>query len=106
MEGMYADDDGAYYDPDMAERARERGKRLGEDARDRLDEAGILETTAFEAAVETGQAARTINEFVENNDVDHVVIGSHGREGVSRVLLGSVSEKVARRSTVPVTIVR
>lgn len=106
MEGMYADEDGSYYDPKVAERARERGKELGEEARDRLDEAGILETTRFESVVETGRPARTINEYAEENDVDHIVIGSHGRKGVSRILLGSVSEKVARRATVPVTIVR
>jgi nucleotide-binding universal stress UspA family protein len=39
-------------------------------------------------------------------DVDHVVMGSHGRTGVSRVVLGSVAEGVVRRSPVPVTIVR
>ncbi|GAB7020902.1 hypothetical protein JCM18750_37640 [Halostagnicola bangensis] len=38
--------------------------------------------------------------------VDHIVIGSHGRSGPSRVLLGSVTERVARRAPVPVTIVR
>jgi len=33
-------------------------------------------------------------------------MGSHGREGVSRILLGSVAETVMRRSPVPVTVVR
>lgn len=37
---------------------------------------------------------------------DHLVIGSHGRTGVSRMLLGSVAEKVVRESPVPVTVVR
>jgi len=44
--------------------------------------------------------------YVENNDVDHVIMGSHGRSGVSRILLGSVAERVARRSPAPVTVVR
>ncbi|MDZ7731027.1 MAG: universal stress protein [Natrialbaceae archaeon] len=38
--------------------------------------------------------------------VDRIVIGSHGRTGLSRVLLGSVAEEVARRAPIPVTIVR
>ncbi len=47
----------------------------------------------------------------ESDDVDapaydHLVIGSHGRTGVSRMLLGSVAEKVVRESPVPVTVVR
>lgn len=53
-----------------------------------------------------GKPSRGIVEYAEEHDVDHVVIGSHGRNGVSRLLLGSVAEKVARRSPAPVTIVR
>ncbi|WP_255192533.1 universal stress protein [Natronobeatus ordinarius] len=53
-----------------------------------------------------GDAARAIVQFAEEAAVDHVVIGSHGRTGASRVLLGSVAETVARRSPTPVTIVR
>lgn len=57
-------------------------------------------------AVEVGNTAREIVEYAETHDVDHIVIGSHGRSGVTRVLLGSVSESVVRRAPVPVTVVR
>lgn len=53
-----------------------------------------------------GTVAHSIVTFSEGYDVDHIVIGSHGRSDASRVLLGSVAEKVTRRSPVPVTIVR
>jgi nucleotide-binding universal stress UspA family protein len=53
-----------------------------------------------------GRPARAIVEYADEHDVDHVVIGSHGRDGISRVLLGSVAETVIRRSPVPVTVVR
>jgi nucleotide-binding universal stress UspA family protein len=53
-----------------------------------------------------GKPPRGIVEYAEEHDVDHIVMGSHGRTGVSRVLLGSVAEKVARRSPAPVTVVR
>ena len=56
--------------------------------------------------IETGRPARAILDVVEEGDVDHVVMGSHGRRGVSRILLGSVAEDVLRESPVPVTIVR
>lgn len=56
--------------------------------------------------IKTGEVARTIVEYIDSNSISHTVIGSHGRKGVSRVLLGSVAEKVARRSPTPVTIVR
>lgn len=42
----------------------------------------------------------------DDADYDHVVMGSHGRTGVSRIVLGSVAEEVVRHSPVPVTIVR
>lgn len=35
-----------------------------------------------------------------------VVMGTHGRAGLERVVLGSVAEKVVRRCVVPVTVVR
>ncbi|WP_254839321.1 universal stress protein [Natronomonas marina] len=53
-----------------------------------------------------GRPARTIVEYADENGFDHVVVGSHGREGISRVLLGSVAETVVRRSSVPVTVAR
>lgn len=59
-----------------------------------------------EGHVEVGQPVRTIVDTIENEDIDHVVMGSTGRQGVSRLLLGSVAEGVVRRSPVPVTIVR
>ena len=66
--------------------------------------------TAFEGEVETdvvvGRPAETILEYVEDRDVDAVLMGSHGRDGLSRILLGSVAETVVRRSPVPVTVVR
>jgi nucleotide-binding universal stress UspA family protein len=65
----------------------------------------LPEGATAEERVEVGRPAATIVEVCED-DVDHAVLGSHGRRGVQRVLLGSVAESVARRAPVPVTIVR
>ena len=79
-----------------------RAEHLFEEVRERAAEAGV----EVETATEVGQPSRTIVEYAAEHDVDHVVIGSHGREGLSRILLGSVAELVIRRSPVPVTVVR
>ncbi|WP_306060964.1 universal stress protein [Natronococcus wangiae] len=106
IEDVFSDYDTSYYQADAHDRAVERGKRLGEQAHERASNADIAQTTAIETTVETGRPARTITEYAVSNDVDHIVMGSHGRSGVSRILLGSVAETVARRVPVPVTIVR
>ncbi len=59
----------------------------------------------FETEVIVGLPSRAIVEYAEEHDIGAVVIGSHGRDGLSRVLLGSVAETVVRRSPVPVTVV-
>ena len=59
-----------------------------------------------EGAVEVGKPSHVVVDYAEEHDIDHIVMGSHGREGVSRILLGSVAETVIRRSPVPVTVVR
>lgn len=57
-------------------------------------------------AVETGSPARGILAYVADHGIEHIIMGSHGRSGVSRLVLGSVAETVMRQSPVPVTIVR
>lgn len=53
-----------------------------------------------------GAPANEIVDYVEEAEVNHVVIGTEGRSGVSRVLMGSVAENVVRHSPVPVTTVQ
>ncbi|NHX35265.1 MULTISPECIES: universal stress protein [Halolamina] len=94
--------DGGSYPGEWVEQANERADWI-------LDEA--VETAADEGReIETvrvnDRPARAIVEYAGEEAVDHIVIGSHGRTGVTRVLLGSVAEKVVRRSPCPVTVVR
>lgn len=53
----------------------------------------------------SGSASRRIITYAADHDIDHIVMGSHGREGISRLLLGSVAERVIRQAPVPVTVV-
>jgi nucleotide-binding universal stress UspA family protein len=81
---------------------RSRPERVFTRPLDIADRHGI----AVDTEVLTGRPAREIVRYSQEHDVDEIVLGSHGREAVSRALFGSVAEHVLRRATVPVTVVR
>jgi nucleotide-binding universal stress UspA family protein len=60
----------------------------------------------YDSDVVQGNPAPTIVEYAERYDHDLIVMPTHGREGVSRYLVGSVTEKVVRLSPVPVLTAR
>ncbi|AGB36182.1 universal stress protein [Natronococcus occultus] len=94
--------DAPYNFPRAVELEEEKAEALFETARElATDHDGTLETATM-----VGAPPRGIVEYASEHDVDGIVLGSHGREGVSRVLLGSVAEQVVRRAQVPVTVVR
>jgi len=53
----------------------------------------------------SGEPAEAILQVAEKDKVDLIVISSHGREGMTRFLVGSVAERVARHAPCPVMIV-
>jgi nucleotide-binding universal stress UspA family protein len=59
-----------------------------------------------EKVVTTGMPSDAIIGFVEENGVDLVVMGTHGRSGIDRVLFGSTAAKVVRHVPCPVLTVR
>lgn len=60
-----------------------------------------LETTLIE-----GSPARDIVEYGTREDCDLIVMGTHGRSGFDRLLLGSVAERIVRTSPIPVLTIR
>lgn len=59
-----------------------------------------------EGRVVTGYAAEEILAQAEEDSVDMVVMGTHGRRGIDRILFGSVAEKVVKTAKCPVLTVR
>ncbi|APX95865.1 universal stress protein [Natronorubrum daqingense] len=59
-----------------------------------------------ETTVEQGVPHEAILEYASVNDVDMIVMGTQGRSGLDRVLVGSVTERVVRMADVPVVTVR
>lgn len=57
---------------------------------------------AYEHRLVTGDPARRLVELAEEEHADLIVVGTHGRTGLSRLLMGSVAEEVVRRANCPV----
>jgi universal stress protein A len=81
---------------------RRRGRELVARAVARLTAANFQATSE----VRQGDARDEILQSASDFQADVVVVGSHGRRGVNRLLLGSVSEAVARRARCSVEIIR
>jgi nucleotide-binding universal stress UspA family protein len=57
---------------------------------------------AFEQRMLTGDPAGALVDFAKEEQIDLIVLGTHGRSGLSRLLMGSVAEAVVRRAECPV----
>jgi nucleotide-binding universal stress UspA family protein len=84
------------------EHAKEDAEALFEEIRSQATAAGVPVT----CDTVVGKPSRAIVEYAEAENLDQIVMGSHGRSGVTRILLGSVAESVVRDSSVPVTVAR
>ncbi|MFC6835225.1 universal stress protein [Halomarina ordinaria] len=91
------------FDPGrLLDQLRAAGERATEDVATAGRERGIDIVTA----VERGSPHEVIVEYAADHDVDLIVIGTHGRRGVRRALLGSVTERVIRLADVSVLVTR
>ncbi|WP_418279876.1 universal stress protein [Halorubrum sp. DTA98] len=82
--------------------------RVESGARKRVEEVTAdLESAGIDVVGEVihGEPLRVIDNAITDNDVDLVVMPTHSRTGLQRVLLGSVTEKTVRTSPVPVVTV-
>ncbi len=86
---------------DWYDNAKERATTIHTTATDLAEEHDI----DIDTVTEVGRPARVILEYADDHDIDQIVMGSHGRSGIDRTLLGSVAETVTRRARIPVTII-
>ena len=85
-------------------------EELADQARRHLDEwKGIatgLGLTSVDAATAVGEPAYEICAYAKDKAIDLVVVGTHGRTGLTHALMGSVAERVVRKAPCPVLTVR
>ena len=84
---------------------RSKLEQEGDAAISRIEELVTEAGLEFTGEKREGNPHEAILEATREWDVDLVVMGTHGRTGLDRYLLGSVTERVARLSDVPVVIV-
>ena len=78
----------------------EAGDYLSKAAANLKKEGAVAQT-----AVIGGRAAEEILDYASKNQVDLIVMSTHGRSGISRWVMGSVAEKIMRHSPIPVLMV-
>ncbi|WP_227378354.1 universal stress protein [Haladaptatus halobius] len=85
------------------EQLDEQGQTFVDEVATQAAEAGVPTTTEM---VEYGRPHEEIQSYASEQGIDLIVIGTHGRSGLDRHLLGSVAEKVLRTAEVPVLVVQ
>ncbi len=96
---------GATYVHDVLPRILRNGARVLEEARARVAAAGIVVDTVLSECFARRTADMPLD-AARDWETDLIVIGTHGRRGISRLLLGSDAEQVLRGADVPVLLVR
>jgi nucleotide-binding universal stress UspA family protein len=65
-----------------------------------------LENAALRYEVLEGRVAENLADWAEKNEVDLIVIASHGRSGIGRWVMGSVADRIMRTVCIPVLMIR
>jgi nucleotide-binding universal stress UspA family protein len=81
-------------------------RREGEKAIYEVKKRGEVSGVEVREVLLEGHPSNEITDFAENNNADLIVVGTLGKTGLDRFLMGSVAEKVVRGSKVPVLVVR
>ena len=84
-----------------SEGKKEANKYLGQ-VSDRLTKSGIKTDTV----VLSGKAADRLTRYAVNNDIDLIIMATHGRSGISKLFWGSVAEKILRATEIPVLLIK
>jgi nucleotide-binding universal stress UspA family protein len=99
--------DGVVYEPvsrkEYAKLAADDAQKILDKAATKAEAAGLISKSAYEIASAPWEA---ILAAAKKHKCDAIVMASHGRRGISAVLLGSETQKVLTHSKLPVIVVR
>jgi nucleotide-binding universal stress UspA family protein len=101
MSVVYTNDEYLALAPGVVEEMIGKAKEKLAVIEQKAQEVGV----AIDTLVREGEAYEVINNFVQKNGIDLIVMGSHGRRGLQRLLMGSVTERTIGYATCPVLVV-
>lgn len=101
---MSADAFGAYTG-DLLTLLRQGGEQILADAKSRVEAAGLAVDTVLRESL-AGRVCDLVTAEAQAWQAELIVLGTHGRRGAGRILLGSDAEQILRLSTAPVLLVR
>lgn len=93
--------EGVYFPPDVAAQEEEASRKLLDE-----QEVNVPDTVAVVRKLNHGHPFVEIVRYAKENEVDLIIMGTHGRGAIAHMLLGSVAEKVVRKAPCPVLTVR
>jgi nucleotide-binding universal stress UspA family protein len=83
---------------------KSEARRILDAAKDALSKRGVAEASIVEILLE-GHPTEEISAYVKDHAIDLIVIGTRGRKGLDRLLIGNVTDKIIRTARVPVLVV-
>jgi len=84
---------------------RQETLKAAEKAMDKVCEEELQNCPSFQRKILSGDPAAEILKNIDSENIDVVVMGTHGRKGLDHAIFGSVAENVVKKSPVPVLIV-
>lgn len=100
----YLDEENYLNYAELVDSLKRSGEKILAAAQMKLKQAGVLvETKLLEANGE--RVAHVITAEAKNAQADLIIVGTHGRSGFSRMLLGSVAEGVVRTADIPILLI-
>ena len=89
----------------MLQKTEQEGRMIAKDYIVKVENGLKAEGFSAQGMIRDGMASDEIMDYSRKNNVDLIVMSTHGRSGISLFFFGSVAEKVSRHSAIPVLLI-
>ena len=92
-------------DPDLYQSVIDRGQKVAKTYLNSIQSRSLFSSVCLEGEIMVGKAAESIIDYAQENEIDLIVMSSHGRSGISRWVYGSVADKVLYHATCATAVI-